>query len=200
MWGWLCKMIAIFTRWRTAQTILFFATQKPKFIDESTRLILNYCTVRDKNQIEIPNAHLFSDTGNALKGKQCYAMLCYAVQCKWNGCDWMKMIEAKPNQIYSRQPIQTSLVCVRLFSAHFMHTHVPQSRLEISNKEVFAMVRSSRERCFRMQFQCVLSFPFVYFFFSHSWIRLPASFFVHPFLLTDKQQSQSFSVFVCAFT
>lgn len=86
----------------------------------------------------------------------------------------------KPNQ--TLQPIQTSSVCVRLFSAHFMHAHVPQSRLEISNKEVFAMVRSSRERCFRMQFQCVLNFPFVYFFFSHSSFRFVCSFassFIH---------------------
>lgn len=95
-------------------------------------------------------------------------MLCYAVQCKWNGCDWMKMIEAKPNQIYSLQHIQTSSVCVRLFSAHFMHTHVPQSRLEISTKKYLRWCEAAG----RDVFECNSNVYWVFHLFTSSFLIL----------------------------
>lgn len=62
--------------------------------------------------------------------------------------------------------------CLYIYLAHFMHAHVPQSRLEISNKEVYACVRDGVKQTgdVWMQFQSVLTF--------HLFVILRLSIFV----------------------
>lgn len=117
-------------------------------------------------------------------------------------CNEMDVIEwswSKSNQI----PLTFwKVVCTHLFSAFYAYSRSAKSFRDFKQRSMCDGVKQPRDVW--MQFQSVPNFHlFTYSFsFIHSFIRfLICSFllFLYSFLLTAKQQSQSFSVCVCAF-